>query len=49
MQWEGSTRRRARGAATMLDLAFLLATAAFFGGSLALARWLDRLDRQESP
>lgn len=33
----------------MLDLAFVLATAAFFWASLALTRWLDRLDAPETP
>ena len=33
----------------MLDLAFVLATVAFFWASLALTRWLDLLDGQEAP
>jgi hypothetical protein len=33
----------------MLDLVLVLATVAFFGASLALTRWLDRLDGAGSP
>jgi len=33
----------------MLDLVFVLATVAFFAASLALTRWLDRLDEREAP
>jgi hypothetical protein len=33
----------------MLDLVFVLATVAFFGASLALARWLERLGGREAP
>jgi len=33
----------------MLDLVFVLATVAFFAASLALTRWLDRLDERETP
>lgn len=33
----------------MLDLAFVLATVAFFGAALVFTRWLDRLDTREAP
>jgi hypothetical protein len=33
----------------MLDTLFTLGTLAFFGLSLAFARWLDRLDSKEAP
>ena len=33
----------------MLDLAFILATVAFFAAALAFARWLDRLGGQGTP
>ena len=33
----------------MLDLVFVFTTAAFFAVSLAITRWLDRLDGEEAP
>jgi hypothetical protein len=33
----------------MADLAFILATAAFFAAALGFAAWLDRLDSRKTP